>query len=89
MFRNKIVFSLLLCLFSLAALADITVKLQAPRQAIVGQRMRISYVVNSTDVEDIQIDDIPGFEVLYGPSTSTQSSFTMVNGKTSQNSGCN
>lgn len=85
MFRNKIVFSLLLCLFSLAALADITVKLQAPRQAIVGQRMRISYVVNSTDVEDIQIDDIPGFEVLYGPSTSTQSSFTMVNGKTSQN----
>ena len=66
--------------------AQITVKLQAPNQAEVGDRIRISYVVNTNDVEDFQVKDFPGFRVLYGPSTSSQSSFSMVNGKTTHNS---
>lgn len=77
---------LLFTLFSLHANAQVTVRLQAPNQTEVGQRVRVSYVVNTTDVEDIQVGEFPGFKVLYGPSTSSQSSFSMVNGKTTQSS---
>lgn len=66
--------------------AQVTVKLQAPSQTEVGQRVRISYVVNTNDVDDIKIGDFQGFNVLYGPSTSSQSSISMINGKTTHNS---
>lgn len=84
--KFKKVISLLLVFASIALKAQVTVKLQAPSQTEVGQRVRVSYVVNTTDVEDIDVGEFPGFKVLYGPSTSSQSSFTMVNGKTTQNS---
>lgn len=70
----------------LSMLAQVKLTLQAPRQTAVGQRIRVSYVANTQDVEDIQIGDFPGFRVLYGPSTSSSSSFSIVNGKTTQSS---
>ena len=85
MIRNRI-FTLLIIFCATFASADVTVKLQAPRQAIIGQRIRVSYVVNTQDVDDIQVGDFEGFNVLFGPSTSSQSSFSMVNGKTTQTS---
>lgn len=63
-----------------------TVRLQAPDVCEVGRRINVSYVVDTQDVEDIQVGDFPGFELLYGPSTSSQSSFQMVNGKTTHSS---
>ena len=63
-----------------------TVKLNAPDVCEVGRRVNISYVVDTQDVEDIQIGTFSGFELLYGPSTSQQSSFQMINGKTTHSS---
>lgn len=63
-----------------------TVRLQAPDVCEVGRRINVSYVVDTQDVEDIQVGEFPGFELLYGPSTSSQSSFQMVNGKTTHSS---
>lgn len=79
-------FLILFLLIATASFAQITVKIQAPNQAEVGDRIRISYVVNTNDVEDFQVKDFEGFRVLYGPSTSSQSSISMVNGKTTRNS---
>ena len=59
-----------------------TVKLNAPDVCEVGRRINISYVIDTQDVEDIQVGTFSGFELLYGPSTSQQSSFQMINGKT-------
>ena len=57
----------------------------APQQVAVGQQFRLTYTVNSHDVSGFHVGKIPdAFEILMGPSTSTQSSFSMVNGKTSQ-----
>ncbi len=69
-----------------AALAQVTFKIEAPRQAEVGQQIRVRYVANTTDVEDIQVNDFKGFKVAYGPSTSRSSNFSMINGKTTQSS---
>ena len=66
--------------------SQVTLKVQAPSQAEVGQRIRISYVANSSDVDDFQIGDFEGFNVLYGPSTSRSSNFSMTNGRVSQSS---
>lgn len=69
----------------IASLAQ-TVKLQAPEVCEVGRRINISYIVDTHDVDDIRVGSFPGFEVLYGPSTSSQSSFQMINGKTTHSS---
>ena len=84
----KKIYSILLLLFLFIGTicAQVTLKLQAPSQAEVGQRIRISYVANTSDVEDFQVGDFQGFNVLYGPSTSRSSSFSMTNGHTTQSS---
>ncbi len=65
-----------------------TLTARAPGQVAVGQQFRLTYTVNSQDVSGFHVGQIPtdAFEVLMGPSTSTQSSFSMVNGKTTQSS---
>lgn len=60
--------------------------MQAPERCEVGARINVSYVVDTQDVQDIRVGEFPGFELLYGPSTSRQSSFQMINGKTTQSS---
>ena len=65
---------------------NVRVSIQAPSQTEEGQRIRVSYVVNTQDVDDIQVGDFPGFELLFGPSTSSSSSFSIVNGKTTHSS---
>ena len=77
---------LFLFLFIGTLCAQVTLKVQAPSQAEVGQRIRISYVANTSDVEDFQVGEFQGFNVLYGPSTSRSSSFSMTNGHTTQSS---
>lgn len=69
------------------ALVAQSVRVSAPQQVAVGEQFQIEYVVNSQDVRSFHPGAIPdGIEILYGPSTSTQSSFQMVNGHTSSSS---
>ena len=57
---------------------------KAPSQVAVGEQFRLTYTVNTDDVSGFRAGNIPdAFDVLMGPSTSTQSSFQMVNGHTS------
>ena len=60
----------------------------APQQVSVGQQFRLTYTVNSHDVSGFRVGQIPSdaFEVLMGPSTSTQSSFSISGGKTTKSS---
>lgn len=81
--------TLLLCFYiSLSAVLAQTLTANAPSQVAVGQQFRLTYTVNSHDVSGFRVGQIPqdAFEILMGPSTSTQSSFSMVNGKTTQSS---
>ena len=64
-----------------------TLTARGPQQVAVGEQFRLTYTVNTQDVSGFRMGQVPdGFEVLMGPSTSTQSSFQMINGKTSQSS---
>ena len=83
---KRILLLLILSLSHMLAFSQVRVMVQAPSQTEEGQRIRVSYVVNTQDVEDIQVGDFPGFDLLFGPSKSTSSSFSMVNGKTTHSS---
>ena len=85
----RLLSTVILCLFiSLSVVTAQTLTANAPQQVAVGQQFRLTYTVNSHDVSGFHVGQIPqdAFEILMGPSTSTQSSFSMVNGKTTQSS---
>ena len=63
-----------------------TVRVQAPSEVVQGDRFRVSYVVNTSDVDDFKIEPFEGLVELFGPSRSQSSSFSMVNGKTTSSS---
>lgn len=79
---------LLLCALFGPAKADAQVKvtLQAPQQVVEGHSFRVSYVVNSQDVEDYSVGDFTGFDVAYGPATSRSFSQSIINGKSTSSS---
>ena len=59
----------------------------APRQVAVGEQFRLQYSIATTDVKGFRAGNIPdAFEVLMGPSTSTQQSFQIINGKSTSSS---
>lgn len=61
--------------------ADVTFTAQAPKAVVAGDNFRLEYTVNVSNARQIRIPSIEGFHVLAGPSTSTRSSTTIVDGK--------
>ena len=78
----------ILCFIAAAFAATAqTLTANAPSHVAVGEQFRLSYTVNTQDVSDFRVGDLPdAFEVLMGPSRSSQSSFQIINGHTSQSS---
>lgn len=87
---NKLYISLLTILLSLPTLSsfadNVTFRASAPNIVEVGERFRVQYTVNSQDVSNFSYPKFEGFDVMYGPSTSQQSSFQYINGQMSQSS---
>ena len=65
---------------------DVTFRVSAPSTVEAGGKFRVQFTVNTQNVSGFNAPDFNGFEVIYGPATSSQSSFQMINGRTSQSS---
>lgn len=63
------------------AMAQVDFKATAPATVVQGEQFRLSYMLNQ-EGRDLRLPDLPDFEVLFGPSTSTSFSQRTVNGKT-------
>ena len=74
--------------FTVGAFADgeVTFRVSAPSTVEAGGKFRVQFTVNTQNVSNFASPDFKGFEVIYGPATSSQSSFQMINGRTSQSS---
>ena len=73
--------------FLIVAAFSQTLTGRAPQQVAAGEQFRLTYTINTQDVKGFRAGNIPEeLEVLMGPSTSTQSSFQMVNGHMSSSS---
>src|SRR5690554_1253370 len=71
-------------LFSLSTLiaeGQVDSKASAPATVVEGVQFRLSYILNE-EGRDLRLPDIPDFEILFGPSTSTSFSQRTINGKT-------
>jgi len=73
---------IVLLFMSLALFADgVTFTGKAPAKVGVGQRMQVQYTLNERP-SSIQLGNIPGFKLVGGPSQSSSSSISIVNGVT-------
>ena len=85
---NRIVFFLLATIAGLQAWADekVTLTANAPDVVVCGDQFRLTYTVNTQEGKDFIAPTVKGFDVLMGPSRSTQMSTQIINGKVSTNS---
>lgn len=63
------------------------ISVSVPSRVSTGENFRLSFTINTQDVEGFRVGSIPGgLEVIAGPYTSQQSSYQVVNGHTSSSS---
>lgn len=64
-----------------------TLVVNVPSNVVVGENFRLAYTINTDNVNDFRIGNIPEeLEIITGPYTSSQSSYQMINGHTSSSS---
>lgn len=83
--KKKLIFlfTLLLTIGNLSLKADdVTFKASAPDAVIMGQQFRLTYTVNA-EGKELRAPDMSDFDVLMGPSTSTNRSIQIINGQSS------
>jgi len=86
MMRKVILFFILISTVIGAWADNISFTANAPEVVVSGDQFRLSYTINSQKVRDFRAPNIQGFEVLMGPSRSTQSSTQIVNGNVTSTS---
>lgn len=62
---------------------QVSFTMEAPRVVELGEQFRLSFSVNAKG-QNLKLPELTDFDVLMGPSTSTSSSFSIVNGVSSQ-----
>ena len=83
---KKYIILLILCLTGVYVQADVQMKATAPETVEVGEQFKLSVTINTQNVTDFRLPDLNDFSVDMGPSRSQQSSFQIINGRTSQSS---
>lgn len=71
-----------LCVTAVNAASDVVFTAQAPKAVVVGDNFRLTYTVNVSNAKKMRLQSVSdGLSVLSGPSQSTRSSTTIINGK--------
>ena len=73
-------------LITLNAFADATMRLSAPSTVEQGDKFRVQFTVNTQSGSNFTPPNFEGLDVIYGPSTSQQSSVQFINGRMSSSS---
>lgn len=78
-----IVFAMLFPFLSAAIAQDTRIRIKAPETVMVGEQFRVDYVIESKNEirEPIIFRKIDGFNILYGPSTSSSAAVSFKEGK--------
>ena len=70
-----ILLSLMIFALGLSKANAQSISVSVPSNVSVGENFRLSYTINTQDVEDFRAGNIPsGIEIIAGPYTSSQSS---------------
>lgn len=63
------------------AAPEVSFTAQAPKAVVIGDNFRLTYTVNVSNAKKMRLPSVDGFQILAGPSTSTRSSTSFINGK--------
>ena len=78
---KRLIHIIVLVFLSVSVWADeVSFRASAPSTVEAGGKFRVQFTVNTQNVSGFSAPDFKGFEVIYGPATSSQSSFLMING---------
>ena len=86
MMRKVILFFILISTVMGAWANEIKFSANAPDVVVSGDQFRLTFTINSQKVRDFRAPSIKGFDILMGPSRSTQSSTQIVNGNVTSTS---
>ena len=60
---------------------DVKLTAEAPRNVVQGSRFQLTYKVNGeANASDLRVPDLSDFQILMGPSSSTSTSMSIING---------
>jgi hypothetical protein len=82
--RSLFLLTLMMMVAGCALAQDVEFKAQAPNVVRQGQQFRLTYTINSK-AENFQPPDMGPFSVLAGPSTSSSTNVSIINGKMTRN----
>ena len=80
---KRLGFILLLFITGIAYGQEVKFEASAPSVVATGEQFRLSYTLNQEGT-NLKVPTLEGFELLMGPSVSQSSSFSFVNGKSTQ-----
>lgn len=81
---KKFYLLLFVLLLGLQGFADqVNFTMEAPKIVELGEQFRLAFTINAQG-QNIKLPQLDDFEVLMGPSTSTSSSYSIINGVSSQ-----
>ncbi len=84
---RKLIFLFTLLIVSLGGWADeVTFTASAPDAVVSGEQFRLTYTISTQNVRDFRAPSMKDFDVLMGPTRSSQSSMQVINGKMTSSS---
>ena len=77
--------ALLLFVSSLVASAQATIRVEAPNLVAVGEQFSVSFIIEGDRPSDFQWTPSADFQLIWGPTQSTSTSVSIINGKRTRN----
>lgn len=81
--KKKLILTFTLLISTLAGYVqaeELTFTAEAPNAVVMGETFRLSYTVNTHKAKNFRVGDIADFDILMGPSQSSSSSTSIING---------
>lgn len=73
-------FTLLFATFAYVRADEVTFTADAPNAVVMGETFRLSYTINTHKAKNFRVGNITDFDILMGPSQSSSSSTSIING---------
>lgn len=84
---RKLIFLFILLIISLGGWADeVSFTASAPDAVVSGEKFKLTYTISTQNVRDFRAPSMKDFDVLMGPTRSSQSSMQVINGRMTSSS---
>lgn len=79
--RILLTLTILITAFTYAKADEVTFTANAPGAVVMGEQFRLTYTVNTHNAKSFRVGNITDFDILMGPTQSSSSSTSIINGQ--------